>query len=114
MIETPTAPAPATTDREILDAFRRWGDLQADLDPLGRELPYSLPALDLDGPAADQGRRHYCGTLAVEYMHIPDPGKRAWIERRMEADPPAIDPSRSSRRCSTPAASIAPNRRSWR
>ncbi len=91
MIETPTVPAPAATDREVLDAFRRWGYLQADLDPLGRALPYPLPALGLDGPAADEGRRFYCGTLAVEYMHIADPARREWVQERMEADPPAID-----------------------
>jgi 2-oxoglutarate dehydrogenase E1 component len=76
----------------ILDAFRRWGYLAADLDWLGRLQPLSPPELELDGAAgADAGRRAYCGTLAVEFMHIPDRRRRQWIQERMEGEPAAVD-----------------------
>ena len=29
-------------------------------------------------------RRTYCSTFAVEFMHITDPGQKAWIQRRIE------------------------------
>ncbi|MGV6820291.1 MAG: 2-oxoglutarate dehydrogenase E1 component [Parvularcula sp.] len=29
-------------------------------------------------------RRTYCGTFAVEFMHITDPERKAWIQRRIE------------------------------
>lgn len=91
MIETQTVTVEESQQEQVLDAFRRWGYLQADLDPLGRELPFSYPGLDLEGPGAEQGRRVYCGTLAVEFMHIPDPERRDWVRRHMESEPPAID-----------------------
>src|SRR5271168_1002380 len=70
---------------QIFDAFRRWGYLQAQLDPLGQYLPPALvPELDLDGPDAEEARRCYCGTIAAEFMHIPDGTRRAWIQDRLE------------------------------
>jgi len=30
-------------------------------------------------------RETYCGTIGVEYMHIQDPDKKAWIQERIEA-----------------------------
>ena len=42
---------------QVFDAFRRWGYLQAQLDPLGQYLPpESVPELDLDGEDADEAR----------------------------------------------------------
>jgi 2-oxoglutarate dehydrogenase E1 component len=67
-------------DQQVLDAFRRWGYLQADLDPLGRLEPAPHPDLDeLAGDAAEAGRRHYSGTIGVEFMHIADPDRRRWV-----------------------------------
>ncbi|KAB2969048.1 MAG: 2-oxoglutarate dehydrogenase E1 component, partial [Thermoanaerobaculia bacterium] len=39
--------------------------------------------------------RLYCGPLAAEFMHLPDPARRAWVAARMEAAaPPAPDRAR--------------------
>src|SRR5579883_2509414 len=83
-------------DRErVFDAFRRWGYLQAQLDPLGQYLPpQPLPELDLQGEFAEQARRYYCGSIAAEFMHIPDPAKRQWIQDRLETDAPPQDQKR--------------------
>src|SRR5579872_4342154 len=83
-------------DRErVFDTFRRWGYLQAQLDPLGQYLPsFPIPELDLQGEFADQARRYYCGSIATEFMHIPDPVKRQWLQDRLEADAPPQDQKR--------------------
>ena len=75
-------------DRErIFDLFRRWGYLQADLDPLGLFKPVAHPELQVSGEIADQARHYYCGTIGVDFMHIADPERRQWIQRRIESDP---------------------------
>lgn len=75
----------------IFDAFRRWGYLEADLDPLGFFRPLAHPELAVDGAAAEQARSVYCGSIGAEFMHIPDPEVRRWVQERMESDPPEID-----------------------
>src|SRR6202046_5578197 len=70
----------------VLDAFRRWGYLQANLDPLGHFAPLAHPELDISGEVADAGRRVYSGSIGVEFMHIPDLERRQWIQERMETD----------------------------
>lgn len=70
-------------DPEVLDSFRRWGYLQADLDWLGRLEPAPHNELAWDHPDIERIRQWYCGTLAVEFMHIPDPDRRAWIQSQM-------------------------------
>ncbi len=91
----PTDPAPGSTEdkrREILDAFRRWGYLQADLDWLGRLPPQPQADLDeLEGVAAEEARGLYCGTLAAEFMHMPDRDRRQWVAERMEGEKEAVD-----------------------
>jgi 2-oxoglutarate dehydrogenase E1 component len=84
-------------DREaVFDAFRRWGYLQAQLDPLGQYLgPQAVPELDIDGDYADEARRYYCRAIAAEFMHIPDAAKRQWIQQRLESDAPAVDQKRT-------------------
>ena len=77
----------------ILESFRRWGYLAADLDPLGRLPPAGPPELAVGGEEAEAARRIYCGTLAVEFMHIPEPDRRNWIAERMEAPAPAVAPA---------------------
>jgi 2-oxoglutarate dehydrogenase E1 component len=74
------------------DVFRRWGYLQSSLDPLGQFLPPEpFPTSLPEGPDAEQaateGRHFYCGSIGAEFMHIPSPEKRAWIQQRLEADP---------------------------
>ena len=80
-------------DRErVFESFRRWGYLQAKLDPLGQYLqPQSVPELDIQGDFAAEARRCYSGTIGAEFMHIPDPARREWIEERLEAKAPAVD-----------------------
>ena len=79
----------------VMDAFRRWGYLQANLDPLGHFGPLSHPELDISGEGVDLARRIYSGSIGVEFMHIPDPEKRQWIQARMEAQQPEpVDRSR--------------------
>jgi 2-oxoglutarate dehydrogenase E1 component len=79
-------------EQQVLDAFRRWGYLQADLDPLGRLPPVAHSDLEhLESEAAATGRRFYCGTIGVEFMHILDAGRRRWIAERIEGEAPAVD-----------------------
>jgi 2-oxoglutarate dehydrogenase E1 component len=75
----------------VLDAFRRWGYLQADLDPVGGLEPEAVPELDLSGEHADYARRIYCGKIGAEFMHIPLAEKRRWVAERLETDVPAPD-----------------------
>src|SRR3974390_3756269 len=70
----------------VMDSFRRWGYLQADLDPVGHFAPLVHPDLDLTGEQADAARRIYCGSIGVEFMHIADPEKRRWVQERMESE----------------------------
>jgi 2-oxoglutarate dehydrogenase E1 component len=90
---TPTALAAEQHEREtVFDIFRRWGYLQASLDPLGQYLPPEpFPTPAPEGEFAAQGRRFYCGTIAAEFMHIPSPEQRQWLEQRMEQQPPKPD-----------------------
>ena len=79
----------------VIDAFRRWGYLQANLDPLGHFAPLPHPELDVTGDTADAARRIYSGSIGVEFMHIPDPERRQWIQERMESlDELPVDRSR--------------------
>ncbi len=78
----------------ILDAFRRWGYLQADLDPLGRLRPAPSAELDAAGERGSFARRFYCGAIGAEFMHIPDPARRRWMQERLERDPPHGDSER--------------------
>src|SRR5580698_10995567 len=74
---------------QVFDAFRRWGYLQAQLDPLGQYLSAEpIPDLDFDGDDADEARSYYCGTIAAEFMHIPDRERREWIAARLETEAP--------------------------
>jgi 2-oxoglutarate dehydrogenase E1 component len=82
----------ANGERErVFDAFRRWGYLQANLDPLGQLKPESHPELDLTGEYVSEARAAYCGTVAAEFMHIANLEKRQWIQSRMESPALATD-----------------------
>src|SRR5271156_6339742 len=88
-VTTPEAlsisPSTINTRNQIFEAFRRWGYLQAQLDPLGQYLqPKAAPELEFDGPDADEARGYYCRTVAAEFMHIPDATRREWIQDRIE------------------------------
>ena len=75
----------------IFDAFRRWGYLEADLDPLGFFRPAQVSELQIEGEIAREARRVYSGTVGAEFMHIADPERRRWIQERMEAPPSPVD-----------------------
>jgi len=79
----------------IWESFRRWGYLQASLDPLGDLPPVPLPELDVPGPDADAARRVYCGTIGVEFMHLADRERRLWVQQRMESEADAQAPDRA-------------------
>ncbi len=80
-------------DRQpIFDAFRRWGYLEATLDPLGLFEPVKHPDLDaLTGEAAAEARGIYCNTVGADFMHLPEPERRRWIAERLEARSGQID-----------------------
>lgn len=80
--------------QQVFDLFRRWGYLQADLDPMGFLRPEPHPELDLRGPEADEARHYYCGTIGAEFMHLPHADRRQWIAERLEAEPPRVDRDR--------------------
>src|ERR1700712_1388866 len=90
---TQTTTAQDQPEREtIFDIFRRWGYLQASLDPLGQYLPPEpFPTPAPEGEAAAEARRYYCGTIAAEFMHIASPEQRQWLQERMEQKPPTPD-----------------------
>jgi 2-oxoglutarate dehydrogenase E1 component len=94
----------------MIRAYRIRGHLQANLDPLGIEprrnnaeldpASYGFSASDYDRPifldyvlgleTAPLREilaillRTYCGNVGVQYMHISDPGEKAWIQERIE------------------------------
>jgi 2-oxoglutarate dehydrogenase E1 component len=94
----------------IIRAYRIRGHLVADLDPLGmrEENPhpeldpksYGFADADMDRPIfidnvlglthasmreiLDIVKRTYCGTFALQYMHISDPAQAAWLKERIE------------------------------
>ncbi len=94
----------------IIRAYRIRGHLVADLDPLGMrdqtphpELDpssYGFTEADLDRPIFIDNvlglevaplrqimeilKRTYCGTFALQFMHISDPEQSAWLKERIE------------------------------
>ena len=89
----PTEPHSGERER-IFSAYRHWGYLEADLDPLGFLRTQPHPELQIEGELAREARRIYCGTIGVEYMHIPSVERRRWIEEQMEAEPAPADQER--------------------
>ena len=88
----PSDAAAAYQRERIFDYYRRWGYLEAQLDPLEQYLePEPVENWAETGEGAEEARRFYCGTVGVEFMHIPSAERRRWIQERMEADPvPAL------------------------
>ena len=76
----------------IFYLFRRWGFYEATLDPLGFFTPVKVPDLEgLSGEYAEEARRYYCGTIGVEFLHIPELDRRNWIAERMEGPESEVD-----------------------
>jgi 2-oxoglutarate dehydrogenase E1 component len=81
----------APNGERVFEAFRRWGYLEADLDPLGLFPPAHVPELEVGGDIAEQARRIYCGTIGVEFAHIAESERRRWIQERMEGTQAPVD-----------------------
>ena len=108
----------------IIRAYRIRGHLVADLDPLGMrdaalhpELDpksYGFGEADMDRPIfidnvlglthasmrqiVDIVTRTYCGTFALQYMHISDPEQAAWLKERIEGYGKEITFTKAGRR----------------
>ncbi|HEV1993733.1 MAG TPA: hypothetical protein VGR03_05335, partial [Candidatus Acidoferrum sp.] len=90
------AKAAGNEERErVFDAFRRWGYLEATLDPLGLFEPLKQPELQaLTGEAAEEARGIYCDAVGADFMHLPEPERRRWIAQRLEAPASEVDQHR--------------------
>jgi 2-oxoglutarate dehydrogenase E1 component len=108
----------------IIRAYRIRGHLIAELDPLGMrdetqhpELDprsYGFTEADMDRPIFIDNvlglemasmreilaivKRTYCGTFALQYMHISDPEQAAWLKERIEGYGKEIAFTREGRR----------------
>src|SRR5882757_11552996 len=94
--QTTTAPTPTSTvsietetqfREEVFEVFRRWGYLQATLDPLKQYLPAEPFPVDLpegSDAIAAEARGYYCGNIALELAHIVSPERRQWLQEQME------------------------------
>ena len=71
----------------VFAAYRQWGYLEGDLDPLGFLRPRPTPELERDGEYAREARAIYSSTIGVEINHIYAPERRHWIYEQMEAGP---------------------------
>ena len=89
---TSTATVEQDQRETVFDIFRRWGYMQATLDPLGQYLPAEpFPTPAPEGEAAIEARGYYCGTIAAEFMHIVKVEQRQWLQEKMEQKAPKID-----------------------
>ncbi len=75
----------------VLEGYRRWGYLAANLDPLGFLTPVVHPELITEGADAAAARKFYCGTIGAEFVHIDDTERRRWIAARLECGAPETD-----------------------
>ncbi len=69
----------------VFNAYRQWGYLEGDLDPLGFLRPRDTPELEHDGEYAREARAIYSSTIGVEINHIYAPERRRWIFEQMES-----------------------------
>jgi len=108
----------------IIRAYRIRGHLVADLDPLGMHAKTLHPELDpksygftdadMDRPIfidqvlglqvasmrqiIDIVKRTYCGTFALQYMHISNPEEAGWLKERIEGFGKEIQFTREGRK----------------
>jgi len=94
----PSAPTngskPATSNPErdrVFAAYRQFGYLEGDLDPLGFLRPRPTPELEHEGEYAREARNIYSSTIGVEINHIYSPERRRWIYERMESPDQGYD-----------------------
>ena len=69
----------------VFAAYRQWGYLEGDLDPLGFLRPRPTPELQHDGEYAREAREIYSSTIGIEINHIYAPDRRRWVYERMES-----------------------------
>src|SRR3984957_5991905 len=76
----------ANLERErVFNAYRQWGYLDGDLDPLGFLRPRETPELQIQSKYTAEARAIYSLTIGVEINHIYSPERRRWIYERMES-----------------------------
>ena len=78
----------------VFNAYRQWGYLEGDLDPLGFLRPRETPELEREGEYAREARDIYSSTIGVEINHIYAPERRRWIYEQMESEPKEEDQQR--------------------
>src|ERR1700686_2755206 len=89
---SPSANNGSNPEREaVFNAFRQWGYLEGDLDPLGFLRPRPTPELQINSEYAREARAIYSSTIGVEINHIYAPERRRWIYERMESEPQPED-----------------------
>jgi len=69
----------------VFNAFRQWGYLEGDLDPLGFLRPRITPELQIESEYTAEARAIYSSTIGVEINHIYGPERRRWIYEQMES-----------------------------
>ena len=69
----------------VFAAYRQWGYLEGDLDPLGFLRPRPTPELQRNGEYAREAREIYSSTIGVEINHLYLPERRRWVFDRMES-----------------------------
>ena len=108
----------------LIRAYRIRGHLVADLDPLGMRDQTPHPELDPKSYGFTEGdmdrpifidkvlgldvatmreiveivKRTYCGTFALQYMHISDPEQAGWLKERIEGFGKEIQFTREGRK----------------
>src|SRR5246127_3979951 len=78
----------------VFNAYRQWGYLEGDLDPLGFLRPRSTPELERGGEYAREARAIYSSTIGIEINHLYSPERRRWVFERMESEAPQEDQER--------------------
>ena len=86
--------APNPERERVFSAYRQWGYLEGDLDPLGFLRPRETPELEHDSEYAREARAIYSSTIGVEINHIYAPERRRWIYEQMESEPKEEDHDR--------------------
>jgi 2-oxoglutarate dehydrogenase E1 component len=95
-VRTARTPATELSPDPVADAYRRWGFLQAGIDPLERISPVEHPDI-ADARALgsrqdnEKWRSIYCGPIGFEFMHMVERERVEWMRDAIEAGPPEVD-----------------------
>jgi 2-oxoglutarate dehydrogenase E1 component len=77
---------------QIFDSFRRWGYMDASLNPLGGTIGGGYSDLPSEGEGIEEGRKIYCSSIGAEFMHLPQRDRREWVQEKMENPGPQKKP----------------------